>query len=251
MTPAAALGRQFGLQLCVLLLQSLRRRMSARLDAPTRWDSMWTSPNARITRRLLQQGCVSSAQYPPGMAPDGERGLPLCFERALVSCRCEALDGSGVAPVQRLVQQFARPIAALGEPDAEAVQLVVRRGGDRQPFAARDPTQDLPQLALAETGADDRAVQCRVQLPQPFASRIGLIPKPRQIVQTGQRDRQRPRRRARPEGQLHAIGRQDGVARLARQPGHTAPPVVIYYQYITFAVQPNVAGRAARLHGKS
>ena len=113
---------------------TLRRRMSARLDAPTRWESMWTSPNARITRRLLLHGCVSSAQYAAGDGARGERGLPLRFERALVSCRCEALDGSGVAPVQRLVQQFARPIAALGEPDAEAVQIVIRRGRDVEPL---------------------------------------------------------------------------------------------------------------------
>ena len=199
-----------------------------------------TNHQALAAARMRQQRPI-----PAGNGARRERILPLCFERALVSCRCKALDGSGVAPVQRLVQQFARPVAALGEPDAQAVQLVVRRGGDRQPFAARDPTQDLPQLALAEAGADDRAVQCRVQLPQPLASRIGLIPKPRQIVQAGQRDRQRPWRRARPEGQLHAIGRQDGVARLARQPGHAAPPRLVYSIYTSRRVQPQEVGALA------
>jgi hypothetical protein len=63
------------------------------------------------------------------------------------------------------VQQFARSIAALGEADTEAVQIVIRRGHDVEPLRASDPTQELPQLALGETGADDRAVQCRVELP--------------------------------------------------------------------------------------
>ena len=162
------------------------------------------------------------------MAPAASAACHCCFERALVWCRSEGFDGGGVAPVQRLVQQFARTIAARGEPDAEAVQLVVRRGHDIEPVSASDPTQDLPQLALGETGADDRAVQCRVQLPQPFASRLGLIPKPRQIVQARQRDRQRPSRRPGPEGQLHAIGRQHGIARPARQPCHALLHTSLY-----------------------
>jgi hypothetical protein len=58
---------------------------------------------------------------PAGNGAGGKRGLPLCFERALVSCRREGFDGSGVAPVQRLVQQLARSVVALGEPDPEAV----------------------------------------------------------------------------------------------------------------------------------
>ena len=213
--PGASRGAGLDSSACSCAVSSsraLRRRMSARLDAPMRWDSMWTSPNARITRRLLATRMRQQRPVPAGNGARGERVLPLCFERALVSCRCEALDGGGVAPVQRLVQQFARPIAARGEPDAEAVQIVVRRGHDVEPLAASDPAQDLPQLALGETGADDRAVQCRVQLPQPFASRIGLIPKPRQIVQTGQRDRQRPSRRPGPEGQL-ARDRSTGSCR--------------------------------------
>ena len=82
------------------------------------------------------RGCVSSAQYAAGDGARGERGLPLRFERApRLGAAAKALDGSGVAPVQRLVQQFARPIAPRGEPDAEAVQIVVRRGRDVEPVS--------------------------------------------------------------------------------------------------------------------
>ena len=64
-------------------------------------------------------------------------------------------------PVERLVQQPAGPVAALGEADAKTVQVVVGRGSDGEPLLAGDPAEDLTQLAGRQAGPDDRAVQGR------------------------------------------------------------------------------------------
>ena len=144
------------------------RRMSARLAAPTRCESMCTSPNAsRMTLRVAA-GWVSVAQYAPGISP-----------RRTASRQSERTASSVLALANWLIARRWRSSSALfsslaalscrpARLDRGTVQLMVRVVRRRKP----ELLQDLTQFAV------ERHVpmieQCRFVLnSQIFVRRAG------------------------------------------------------------------------------
>ena len=115
------------------------RRMSARLAAPTRCESICTSPNAsRITardrRRMGQRGPIRTRNLaaPHSVAPERTDAF-------LGSRFGKLVDREAMTFIERLVQQLGRLVVASGEADRGAVQFMVRAVRRRDARASSGP----------------------------------------------------------------------------------------------------------------
>ena len=112
------------------------RRMSARLAAPTKWDGICTSANTRLTISSVAAGCVSTAQYAPGISP--------CFKD---SSQSFSRPAASFAFEEREIAVRWRPCGALGHPthpvrnrdDRRAILRPLRSGPAAQAAARRMP----------------------------------------------------------------------------------------------------------------
>ena len=94
------------------------RRMSARFAAPTRCDSMCTSPNASRMIACVAAGCVSSGPIGAGYLAAPDRVAPQRADRIVLRLALAKLvDRKPMSLVERLVQQFRRLVVASGEAD--------------------------------------------------------------------------------------------------------------------------------------
>src|SRR5205085_2310575 len=78
------------------------------------------------------------------------------------ACPLELPDREAMSLVEQFVQQLGGTIVLLGELDRLLVQPVIRRLRGVEPALGKDS----PQFGGRKTGADDRAVQRRRQLPE-------------------------------------------------------------------------------------